>query len=722
MNVHHTETHPVSCPSGWLNAVDCGVSGSEFETRGSIKAGANAITVDDPGDFRVGQEVTISRCHIHHYGMVYNDREPYLGHNQTPLTDEVEIRGLVLDKAWQTFVLHFDRTDPVTFRWMAVDPAHQTLTPTVPVIKREWCWQGENLPIGEGWIPLCDGVEIRFRKRDWLPGQSVSFHARNRLLARIEAIEGNVLHLSACATRDAGDAVVRHVDQAALQCALDQAVAERKGLLIPAGRYRLTTGLWLRNATARIEGVHRDLTVLDISEDHTAAFWIAGGREVTIRSLAMVGHTGFMDLPANTHFPTANGFAYWPTANQQMEIKGCSAVNFVSTEHLLFEDLKVSRMASEAFYSHGSDRYGMPPYIQTPHADMPELEKQYTQSCTFHRCHVVDTAFNAFNNNDHAECTSILHCRVERATNFCENASRFSRIIGNYVLDGCPTSVHGGQISDPRKIGPTQAIIADNVFEAGIFGGGVSVGNNATQVIVANNLFVGYSKESALFLNGGRRIVVTGNHIDLSRLGDNPDHARCGICVEASNVHIADNQIYVRGERSDKVTGIHVAEHAVNVNIHDNLIENCQVGLRSGMRLYVPDPPPGEFVFERTTSEIVQVDGPARFRESALPVLCDHRAPYRGWHLQWLTGQNAGETAIIQAYDPKTRTVTLAQACTIQAGDRFAVHPPQTNWQIHHNTITGCPKPLLLDAVAGRAGICLDNNLVDESSESGETS
>ena len=33
---------------------------------------------------------------------------------------------------------------------------------------------------------------------------------------------------------------MRHHDQAALQAAVDRAIAERKGLSIPAGRYRLS--------------------------------------------------------------------------------------------------------------------------------------------------------------------------------------------------------------------------------------------------------------------------------------------------------------------------------------------------------------------------------------------------------------------------------------------------------------------------------------------------
>ena len=160
---------------GWINAADEGASGSAYETTGRIRAGSVMLEVADPGDFRVGQEISVSGCHRHHYGTVYNDQAPYLAVNQKPLEDEVEIRGLDAGRTWQTFLLHFDRTDPVTFRWMAVDPACHTLTQTKPVLHRRWCWQEENLSVSRDWIPLQDGVEIRFRKLDWRPGESVSF-------------------------------------------------------------------------------------------------------------------------------------------------------------------------------------------------------------------------------------------------------------------------------------------------------------------------------------------------------------------------------------------------------------------------------------------------------------------------------------------------------------------------------------------------------------------
>lgn len=695
--------------SGEINAQGCGASGSEFQCCGVIRAGSNEVVVEDIGDFRPGQWVTVSGCYVHYYGTLYNTAEPYLARNQRTLEDEVELRGLADGRSWQTFLVHFDKTHPVTFRWMVVDPAHQTLATHAPIFHRHWQWQGQDLPIREEWVPLVDGVEMRFRKRDWKPGESISFHARNRLLAQIIEIRGRTLVLSERANRDAPQAVVRHHDQVALQAALDRAVAERKMLFIPAGRYRLSTGLWVRNASVRIEGVHRDHTILDISEDHTAAFWIAGGREVVIRNLAMVGHTGFLELPSYMALTTATGHPFWVTANEQMQVKGCAAVNAVSTEHLLFEDLRVTRMASEAFYLHGSDRYGKAPYIQAPHEGMPELQKQYTKSCIYHRCHVSDCAFNAFNNNDHAENTSILHCHVERTANFCENASRFTRIIGNYVKDGCPTSVHAGVITDPHALGPTQAVIADNVFEGGILNGGLHIDNCATQVTVTNNLFVGYSKESAIFILGGRRVIVTGNHIDLTRLDSNADNARCGICVEASNVTIADNHIYARGERTDRTTGINVADHAVNVHIHDNLIENCHGGLRSGRRIYVGDSEHGRFEFHHTVAEVAEAVDPRAFREKGLPRICDYPPGYSGWLLRWLTGPSANRIVTLDHACGGDQTVELREECPFNAGDRFAIYPRRANWQVHHNTLTDCTHPIVLDLFS-QEGLSLENN------------
>ncbi len=700
-----------SVPDGWINAVSCGASGSDFQTTGIIRTGSNEIVVQDAGDFRAGQEVTVYGCNTHYYGMVYNDREPFFARNQSVLSGEIELRGLGVGKTWQTFIVHFNSTEPATFNWMVVDPAHQKLSYKYPYLHNVWRWQGEGLPISASWIPLADGVEMRFKKRDWLASQSISFHARNRLIARIAEICGRTLLLTEKANQDSEAAVIRHHDQDAMQNALDKAVEQHKGLFIPAGRYRLSTGLRIRNASVRIEGAHRDHTLLDISDEHTSVFWISGGRDISIRNLGMSGHTGFRELPSNTNFSTAAGFPFWPTANQQMEVKGCAAANFVGTEHLLFEDLKVSRMASEAFYSHGADRYGMPPYIQAPHEGQPELLRQYTKSCVFHRCRVSDCGFNAFNNNDHAENTSILHCHVERTFNFCENASRFTRIIGNYVKDSHATSVHGGKANEPHRVGPTQAIIADNVFEGGAYIGTLQVGNNATQVIISNNTFIGYSAESAVSLLGGRRVIITGNHIDLTRIDDNPDNERCGVSVEASNVTIADNHIYCRGEICGRVTGINIAEDAVNVHIHGNIIERCGVGLSTGRRVFVGDRRQGQYEFRHTEALVAGVDKPDSIRLQGLPQRCDDPAPYAGWFLYGQEGVSAGISAEIKEYDPATGTALLAKDSAFKSGDRLFIAPPTANWQIHHNTFSGCFESMIIGSIC-RTGMVFCDNIV----------
>ncbi len=704
-------------PAGHIDASDCGASGSEFKTVGAITAGSNVIRVDDVGDFRVGQEVEVSHCHLHHYGTVYAAGKPALAGSQHKLEGEVELSGLDDAKPWQTFVIHFDATDPVTFRWMAVDPAYQTMVRHEPVTFREWVWQGTGVPISGDWLPLLDGVRMRFRKRDWEPGQCISFHARNRLLASITGISGKMLTLSAPATRDAVSAEIRHHDQSALQTAVDMAIADRKNLFIPAGRYRLSSGLWIRNASLGIEGAHREHTLLDISGDNTAVFWISGGKDVSVRNLAMLGHTGFMELPADHSFPTVQGSAFWPTANQQMEVKGCAAANIVSTEHLLFEDLKVSRMVSEAFYLHGADRLGNPPFIQAPHEGMHELARQYTKSCIFHRCHVSDCGFNAFNNNDFAENTSILHCHVERVHNFCEGAGRFIRIIGNYVLDGCATSIHSCSRAWPLKLGPCQAVISDNVFEGGAISGGISIGNAATQVVISNNLFIGYSKESAITVFAGTRgspvrtVNITGNIVDLTRLGDNPEHDRVGIAVSASNVVVANNQIYVRGSKTGNVTAIHVSDHAVNIHVHDNIVENCDWGFRTGSRVYVVDDGKGRFEYRHTESEVGEVLGSGLFRDRKLPGGWDEVPAYCGWHIKWLSGANAGVTTTIEGFTTKERIMRLKEPLQLQTGDRFALYPAKMNWQIHNNTIENCTHPFTVDLLVTE-GVQIKDNLL----------
>ena len=119
----------------------------------------------------------------------------------------------------------------------------------------------------------------------------------------------------------------------------------------------------------------------------------------------------------------------------------------------------------------------------------------------------------------------------------------------------------------------------------------------------------------------------------------------------------------------------------------------------------------GQFEFHHTESEVAETLGPRAFRDKSLPVRCDDAAPYRGWFLRWLTGTQAGKTATLEHYDPKDRTVTLKEDLSLQAGDRFAVYPRSANWQIHHNTITDCVNPMIVD-LFGKDGVHIDDNVL----------
>ena len=566
----------------WVSAADFGASGSEFATIGGIKAGTSELELEDIGDFAPQQWITAEGCFPHiEKGMVYNDRDPALAKSRKPLENEVEIdfSHFETPRNYQIFVIHFMKPD--SFNWMAVDPKYQTLATHEPILNRLWCWQGEDIPVTNGWHELLDGVSIRFSKTNWKAGESVSFHVRNRLYARILEVRNEVLVLDRTASVCCDNAKVKHNDNAALQLALDRAVAEKKPLFIPAGRYRLNSGLWIKHSSVRIEGAGRENTILDVSEDQTACFWIAGGKCVEMRNFGMEGHTGFLELPSNTCFKTATGFNFWPTANEEMQVCGCAAVNAVSTEFMLFEDLNVTRMCSEAFYLHGSDRFHGPPYIQDEHENIPGLDRQYQKQCIFHRCRVWNRGFNAFNNNDHSENTEILYCHVENVSNFYESASRFTRLIGNYAYNCCASN-HIGQRYKERL---AQTVISGNVFEGGFHLGGIEL--SGRQIIVSDNVFSGFSKETAVFVSGAGKVIFKGNIVDLTHEEGNPDRIRDGIEINASDVIIADNQIVNRnGLPDEKITAIAIGPKTHHADIHDNFIENCGYGIRHHIRRY----------------------------------------------------------------------------------------------------------------------------------------
>ena len=656
---------------GWLNVQDVGASGSEFETTAAATAGSNQITVAEVGDLQVGQQITVSKCNIRYLRPTqWGPGEPYS--TSKPLGDALEMRGYDgSGGSWLTYLLEVDSADPVTFRWKS-DLAKP--------------WVASRVPVTYDWQKLSGGTEVRFKRQEWKPGQMVTFSARDQLVGTIEQIEGKVITLSEPANRTATGAVVRHTDREAVQKAINLALKRKCNVFFPSGHYRIPGGLQVTKPSAiRLEGANAETTVLDISDGEGACFGLYGGTEVTIRNFTMVGHTGLAEGPQS--FTTSTGYGFWPNG-----LKGCNAVGMSGTERVLIENVHASRMANEAFYAQGPARTssGEPAYGQ--------------KSLTYLRCSVTDCAANAFNNNDAAENTSVLYCRVDGAGwHAAEMPAKFLRVQGCYFRNTGPITV--GDMShrteDLNILGCGQAFVCDNVFEGIGRCGGIVVNHGSSQVVITGNLFINYNgdaitvssttvrppvgsvlkPENDLGSYPSRSAVITGNIIDLTYNGENPIN-RTGIRVDASEVTIADNQIYVRGQLDPRVTGIKLGEPALHLTVHDNLIRNCGTGLLA----------------TRANSRVTQVIDSTTFVESSLPIEWRYSHHYEGWNVVWLEGGKPVGTSVLDSYDPGTLRFKLKAPRDLKVGDGFEVYPPTgANWSLHDNTITGCLSPVVLD-------------------------
>lgn len=671
---------------GWLNAKDFGASGSSFESAATTTAGSNQITVAEPGDFQVGQGVMVSKCNVH-YGapMLFGP-----GHTpRRPLGDAVEMRGYDGSSgSWTVFMLDIPPGNPPCFRWS-------------DDLGRTW---HDKAPISYDWQPLSGGTEVRFKQGDWEQGHVVSFSARDQLVSTIAKIEGNVFTLKDAANRTVADAVLRHCDDEALQAALDGAIQRKCNLHIPPGRYRLFHGLRVENPQGlTIEGASPEHTILDISEGEAACLKLSKGTEATIRNLRMVGHTGFDRADQAGSLRTYGAVAVWG-----FYLKPCYAIHMAGTERVLVENCHASRMSGECFYSQSPSRSGM------------KEPKEYTKSITYLRCSVIDSARNAFNNNDGAENTSVLYCRIVDVGGCSwEGASRYVRIIGNYVRNAGPIAMGNvrSRVEHLEQLGRAQHIVADNVFEGRRNYGGrtrsgfmVNAGACATQVIVRNNLFVNFNS-SGVAISGrtgdwdlpASSAVITGNIFDLTSQ-DELSLARTGIEVSAADVTASDNQVYVRGQPDPQVTGIRLSDVAVNLNVHDNLIRNCGAGL----------------VAERAESAVKEVVDGVTFLSIGKGVPWERRQShrYRGWNLAWLSGGSAKSLSVIDGFDPETLRFTLREPRAMKRGDRFEVFPPSANWTIRANTITDCLQPVRLDSY-GSDTSTLSENLVTRGAATG---
>ncbi|NUP98310.1 MAG: right-handed parallel beta-helix repeat-containing protein [Armatimonadetes bacterium] len=666
---------------GWLNVREFGASGSAFETTAVLTAGSAAIEVKEVGDFQVGQQVMVSRANVRWAeGRVMGPGNPYGSGKK--LEGHAEFRGY--DGAagsWLVLLLEIDGAEPLTFRFS--DDLART-------------WKQTKVPVTFDWQPLSQGVEVRLARQEWQPGHLIGVSARDQLVATIQKIEGTMLTLNVPANQTVTDAVVRHCDSAALQTAVDQAIAQKRNLHFPAGYYRLATGLLVRNAALTLEGVAAEHVVLDLSEGTGGVFALYGGREVTLRNFTLLGHTGAAERAGS--FRTSSGFGYWACS-----LKSCSGVQIFGTERVLCENVHARRMASEAFYSQGPFRQG---------AKEPE---QFTRAITYLRCSVLDCAANAFNNNDAAENTSVLHCRIESAGaggwHAWEGPSRFIRFQSNYVRNAGPVTIGDMSHRYPHlnELGCGQAIVTDNVFEGTSAAGGIVINHGASQVVVANNLFVNYNgnaiRASAYTVRTSypsRQVVIRGNLIDLTY--DGPDELnRTGIYVSVDGATVSDNQVYVRHGIDPKVEGIRIMEPALNVSVRGNQVSGCGRGLVTG----------------RAGSKVTQVIDSTTFLEDGLPLQWEVSHRYRGWQLLWLSGDQAGQTATIDSFDPDSLQFKLTAPSAMKPGDPFHIFwPGGANWLLRDNTITSCQTPVVLDSYGSPSSV-FSGNLLERGAASG---
>lgn len=664
-------TLPLSAPSGWLNVLDCGVSGSKFETKATTTAGSKEIMVEAAGDFKAGQGITVSRCNLRVVSPTIYGPKSFFGTAQ-PLKDALEIRGYDGSAgSWLVFVLEIQSADPPAFRW-SDDLVHNDR------------FTANNVPITGDWQKLSNGVEIKFNKRDWQPGHVISFTCRDQLATVVEKVEGRKLTLRDAPRRTTADAVARHDDSLAIQAAVDRAVKERRNLFFPAGWYRVSRTIRVKTEAICLEGANGTDTVMDITDGAGSVFDLDGCTEATVRNFKLVGHTGMAE--AAGAFTSSTGFRVWAC-----EWKGCGAVRMTTCERVLIENVHASRMASECFYASGTNRQS--------NMEQP----RYQKLLTYLRCSVTDCAANAFNNNDMGENTSVLYCRIDGAGwHATEMPARFQRLIGNYVRNAGPFTVgdQNHRYDDLHNLGCGQAIVADNVFEGMGKCGGIAIYHGPSQVAVTNNLFINFNgpaiTASSLTTRSSfpsRSVTIAGNIIDLTCRGAKPV-PRTGITVSSSDTIVSDNQIYVRGPCDERVTGIQVAEPALNVSVHDNLIQNCNRGILT----------------LRADSRVSQVIDSTTFLEDGLPLEGKGSHGYRGWNLVWLTGSNRKKASVIDSFDWETLRFKLKEPAAMNVGDTFQVFPAgPANWNMHHNTITGCLEPVTLDSYGSEASAFSDN-------------
>lgn len=665
-----------------LNVRDYGVSGSSFETTASTTAGSTSISVKEVGDFKVGAEVAVFNCKPHFTnGLVWDTSGN--GHREVNFKDQVELRGYDGSAGNRaSYILDFPGKSPPSFRWS--DDLGQS-------------WKEQTQVTGD-WQKLNAGIEVKLPNREcWTKPRLVSFTARDHLISQIINIDDRTLTLAHPALLTAKECLVQHSDSGPLQRAFNRATGEQRNIFIPSGHYRLGTGLVLHRPNGiSIEGENEENTILDLSNGQGACITVMGGKSVSFRRLRFRGFSSFAEMKKMAYLP-AKGYPHmWGFFAEH-----CNAITFRSPERVLVENCHATGMSAECFYSGSTSRTGNQP-----------APARYPKSIVYRNCTVSDCARNAFNNNDFAENTSVLDCRIENIGGCAwEGASRFVKFMGNYVTNSGPVAM--GNIRSREKhfdILPSgQHIVANNTFEGKLAYGNsfVAASAGATPVIINNNIFVNLNA-SAIEVSGlgnarnlpAGNILITGNAIDLSCVSGE-SRSRFGISASTNDTTISDNQIYTRQGIDPKVTGILLAEPAHHLLVHDNTIRNCGTGLEA----------------KRTQGSVGDIIDARTFRSNGrLPWPRRDSYRYQGYQVMWMPKATEPDKFVaglfIETFDPDKGVFQLREDFDLKPNSVFVVRAPQGySWNIHHNTISDCAQLVKLDVFGGATAVFSDNIL-----------
>ena len=602
-----------------------------------------------------------------------------------PLQDKVEIRG-------------YDGTQG---DWVV-------LLLDVPEGTKSFCWSEDlartwtaTVPITGDWQPLRDGIEVRFNEHDWEKGYTVHFSLRGQLVTAIEKIEGKVVTLRDAPTRTVSAATLRHCDDAALQAAIDRAIQEKRNLHVPVGRYRLSRGLSVRNATAiTIEGANPVDTVLDISEGEGGCITLSKGIEVTVRNFTMVGHSGFAERDQCGHPAHARLELLLGVRRQRVQ-RG------VDRQHRARTDRELPRPA------HGDGVFRVRQQ-QPRHGGQTErgaLQADHVPALFGHRLRPQRLQRRDVRLGEHERARlpdrrrGGLRVGGRIALRQVRRQLRAQRGHGG---DGQPRpgqsrrdlSRAGRRAAHHRRQRVREQRALRRLRDP-------CRGRGATQVLVTNNLFVNFGS-SAVHISGNSDLThypsanatIAGNLFDMTEVRQQAT-PRTAVEVSAPDVIVSDNQIYVRGACDPLVTAIKVLEPAVNVGIHDNLIRNCGVGILTG----------------RASSRVGEVIDGRTFALGTRTVPLDHRAASQcqGWGLVWLAGGRPTALSAVEAITGATATetvkVALKEPHAFKSGDSFELIPSAANWRFQGNTVTDCQRPIVLDSYGGPSSIVRANTV-----------